>query len=95
MNQERLHQLSARAERAKQLASQITELTEADPFRSGARITFKDYNTNDDYLAGDLLKRVVGEGRLKVLADMEAELEGLLGTDPEPLADNGESDNAK
>lgn len=90
MNQSRLNALMAHAERAKQLAGQIKELTEADPYRAGYSIRFKDLKSDRDILGAQLTVKVMAEGRAKVLADMEAELESLIGVEPEPAAEDGE-----
>jgi hypothetical protein len=84
MNQERLNALTARAERARQLACQIKELTDADPYRAGYSIRFQNSKTDYEVLNAQLAVKVMAEGRLKVLADMEAELEALINVEPEP-----------
>ena len=78
MNNERLEELKARAKRADELAEKIRKLTDADPYRSRVSVCFQDRDSGKDCMPDDLLKKVIAEGCLKVLGDMEHELESLF-----------------
>ena len=79
MNSDRLTELKQRVDRAQVLAGEIALLAEADPYRSGARCMFQDSRTGNHYLEGELLKLVVAEGRSRIMAGRELELESLVG----------------
>lgn len=75
---DKLKWLCERAELAKKLTGTLTELTMAEPYKSGARRTFNDWNTNSDFLDDEILKKVVAEGRLTLNRETTKELESVL-----------------
>lgn len=79
MDKARLTELTARAEKAKELAEEIDTLDKANPRGPFARIQFR--IDNIDCLPRETLEEVIDRGRKSLMAQKEAELERLLGGD--------------
>lgn len=85
MDKAKLEAAQARIKKASDLAADIEALEKVQPFQQfGIDLRFR--QNGNDVLSSELLRSVVLAGKIKLLADKEAELQQLIGDEkvPEP-----------
>ncbi len=80
MNEEAFEELMQKAAIAKRLVEEIRTLEAADPKDRSHHVSFSKNGTygHEEIMGESFLRRVIEAGRLKLIADNEAELDQLL-----------------